>query len=297
MAHQSVLLQEIIASLCLHTGGTYLDGTFGAGGHSRHIARKIGREGRLIALDQDKTVFGEDIVSELSTLTQFTPVVENFRNVKQVLEKLHVHEIDGAILDLGLSSTQLDASGRGFSFQRDEPLQMTFMHDPDTITVTASDIANDWSEESIVTILQGFGEERFARRIARGIVEARKTKSIDSTGQLVEIIRQHTPGWYHHGRTHFATRTFQAFRMAVNDELGAIESGLDAICVSLAQEGRMAVISFHSIEDRLVKQLFRRYSEKELVKMVTKRPVSPSEDELKDNPRSRSAKLRVIEKL
>lgn len=297
MTHKSVLLQEVIESLHLHEGGIYVDGTFGAGGHSRQIACIIGKKGHLISLDQDATVFNEEIIRAISKDTQFTPVVENFGNMKAALETLNMERIDGAMFDLGLSSTQLEESGRGFSFQRDEPLWMTFKNAPQKEDVTAIDIVNHWSEESIATILKGFGDERFARSIARGIVEARGVAPINTTGRLVEIIRQHTPGWYHRGRTHFATRTFQALRMAVNDELGVIERGIRGVFDLLVPKGRIAVITFHSIEDRLVKQLFRDLKEQGLVEMVTKKPIVPGEAELQENPRARSAKLRVIEKL
>lgn len=297
MTHKSVLLQEVIESLNLHRGGTYVDGTFGAGGHSRQIARTIGKEGHLISFDQDATVFNGEIIRAISEDTRFTHIVENFGNVKAALETLNMERIDGAMFDLGLSSTQLEESRRGFSFQRDEPLWMTFKNAPQKEDVTAIDIVNHWSEESIATILKGFGDERFARSIARGIVEARGIAPINTTGALVEIIRSHTPGWYHRGRTHFATRTFQALRMAVNDELGVIERGIRGVFELLAPEGRIAVITFHSIEDRLVKQLFRDLKEQGLVEMVTKKPIVPSEAELRENPRARSAKLRIIEKL
>lgn len=297
MTHKSVLLQEVIESLNLHRGGTYVDGTFGAGGHSRQIARTIGKEGHLISFDQDATVFNGEIIRAISEDTRFTHIVENFGNVKAALETLNMERIDGAMFDLGLSSTQLEESRRGFSFQRDEPLWMTFKNAPQKEDVTAIDIVNHWSEESIATILKGFGDERFARSIARGIVEARGIAPINTTRALVEIIRSHTPGWYHRGRTHFATRTFQALRMAVNDELGVIERGIRGVFELLAPEGRIAVITFHSIEDRLVKQLFRDLKEQGLVEMVTKKPIVPSEAELRENPRARSAKLRIIEKL
>src|SRR3989339_634498 len=297
MTHKSVLLQEVIESLNLHKGGTYVDGTFGAGGHSRQIARAISHEGHLISFDQDETVFNEAIVRAISEDTRFTHVVENFGNAKAALVKLDIQHIDGAMFDLGLSSTQLEESGRGFSFQRDEPLWMTFKHSPKEEDVTAIDIVNHWSEESIATILKGFGDERFARSIARGIVEARSTGEIRTTSELVEIIRTNTPGWYQHGRTHFATRTFQALRMAVNDELGVIEKGIRGVFELLSPGGRISVISFHSIEDRLVKQLFRDMNNEGLVEMITKKPIVPSDEELKENPRARSAKLRVIQKL
>ena len=297
MSHISVLLHETIDALRLKEGMTIIDGTFGAGGHSTEIAKRIGKTGQLISFDADASVFTEVKVQELECLTQFTGVVENFRNAGEVLKRLEIGAIDGAIFDLGLSSTQLEASGRGFSFLRDEPLAMTFQSTPSADDVTALTVVNDWSQDSIATILKGFGEERFSRAIAEGIVEARKVGEITRTGRLVEIIHDNTPGWYHRGRTHFATRTFQAIRMAVNDELGVIGAGINGIVPFVNVGGRIAVISFHSIEDRVVKRLFLDLVEKEIFAKVTKKPIIPGDEELKVNPRSRSAKLRVIEKL
>ena len=293
--HKSVLLQESITSLNLHDGSIVVDGTFGAGGHSTAIARIIGKTGTLISFDADKSVFSEEKVQELERLTTFISVVDNFRNVDEALKHL---EIDGALFDLGLSSTQLEVSGRGFSFQRDEHLQMTFKNDPDESEgdVTASVILNNWSEDSIATILKGFGEERFARSIAQGIVLQRAESLIESTKELVEIIEASTPKWYQRGRTHVATRTFQALRMAVNDELGAVAQGLTSAFAHIKSGGRLSVISFHSLEDRVVKHLFRNLIEKGEAIRVTKKPTIPSDEELKENPRARSAKLRVIEK-
>ena len=293
--HKSVLLQESITSLNLHDGSIVVDGTFGAGGHSTAIARIIGKTGTLISFDADKSVFSEEKVQELERLSTFISVVDNFRNVDEALKHL---EIDGALFDLGLSSTQLEVSGRGFSFQRDEPLQMTFKNDPDESEgdVTASVILNNWSEDSIATILKGFGEERFARSIAQGIVLQRAESLIESTKELVEIIEASTPKWYQRGRTHVATRTFQALRMAVNDELGAVAQGLTSAFAHIKSGGRLSVISFHSLEDRVVKHLFRNLIEKGEAIRVTKKPTIPSDEELKENPRARSAKLRVIEK-
>jgi 16S rRNA (cytosine1402-N4)-methyltransferase len=255
----------------------------------------IGKTGHLIAFDQDASVFTDARLNELKRLTNFTPIVANFRHMSAELARHKVTTINGALFDLGLSSTQLEESGRGFSFQRDEPLQMTFNAKPGKDDVTAETILNHWSEESIATILQGFGEERFARSIARNIVSARESGGVHRTGELVEVIHRSTPLRYQHGRTHFATRTFQALRMAVNDELGAIEDGIRGVVPLLAHDGRVAVISFHSIEDRLVKHLFRTLAQVEhAVTLVTKKPITPSEGEVEDNPRSRSAKLRVI---
>ncbi len=296
MSHVSVLLRPAVDALNLAKGMTVVDGTFGFGGHSRAIAKELGKDGRLISFDADASVFAESTVKEIEMLTTFMPVAENFRNIVEALERLHVTEINAALLDLGLSSTQLEASGRGFSFQKDEPLLMTFNTQPGEDDVTAQVIVNRWKPETIATVLQGFGDERYGWRIAQGIVAARKIGEITTTFQLVDIIKQSTPTGYHHGKTHFATRTFQALRMAANDELGAIEKGIDGAFVNLMKGGRIAVISFHSIEDRLVKQLFKKKVDEGSAKAVFKKPLTPDDDELMANPRARSAKLRVIEK-
>ena len=298
MAHKSVLLQEVIESLEPEAGGVFVDATFGGGGHSRALAELIGEKGHLIAFDQDASVFPEVSIREFERLTNFTPVVANFRNIGEKLNRLKVAVVNGAVFDLGLSSVQLEKSGRGFSFQRDEPLRMTFKEKPEKSDVTAETILNNWSEENIAAILLGFGEERFHRSIAKKIVTTRKAGPLKRTGQLVEVIRQATPIRYQHGRTHFATRTFQALRMAVNDELGAIEEGILGIIPFLKSSGRVAVITFHSVEDRLVKRLFRTLDKEEhTLSPVTKKPIIPSVSEVKRNPRARSAKLRVVEKL
>src|SRR3989338_2805354 len=204
MAHRTVLLHETIESLKLKAGDVVLDATFGGGGHSRALAQLVGAKGRLIAFDADRSVFTPELTEELTRLTRFTQVVANFRDLAGELAMLEVQKIDGAIFDLGLSSTQLEESGRGFSFQRDEPLHMTFKANPEEGDVTAEIILNRWSEENIAVILRGFGEERYARSIAKAIVAARKSGPLRRTGELVEVIHQATPSRYHHGRTHFA---------------------------------------------------------------------------------------------
>jgi 16S rRNA (cytosine1402-N4)-methyltransferase len=201
------------------------------------------------------------------------------------------------MLDLGLSSEQLESSGRGFSFMRNEPLLMTMVKDPDTSTLTARDIVNTWQEEMLHNIISGFGEERYAKRIARKITEARKRRGIETTWQLVEIIRQAVPISYQRGRLHFATKTFQALRIAVNDEINSLKEFLQNGFEYLAREGRMAIICFHSVEDRMVKNFNREKQKAGRAKIITKKPIVPSFDEIKDNPRSRSAKLRILEKL
>lgn len=290
------MYQESLDALLLAPGKTIIDGTFGAGGHSRGIAEKIGKKGTLIAFDQDGEVFTKPIVDEIRSFTNFIPVIANFRTMAHELSQQKIDHIDGVLLDLGLSSTQLEVSGRGFSFQRDEPLAMTFSDKPEEQLVTAETVVNNWSRETITEILRGFGEEQFAWRIAGAIVEARTKSAIKTTNELVAIIKGAVPGWYQHGRTHFATRTFQALRMAVNDETGSAEEGMRSAFALLAPKGRLAVISFHSIEDRLVKQTMKDLAEHAGGTLVTKKPIIAGDEELSENPRSRSAKLRIIEK-
>jgi len=294
--HKSVLLQEVITAILPKDGGVFVDATFGAGGHSRSLANAIGRTGHLIAFDADETVFSDEQMKKLAELTHFEPIIANFRTAGEKLSQRPGVLIDGAIFDLGLSSTQLEESGRGFTFQKNEPLEMTFQSAPGASDTTAFIVVNEWSEESITTILRGFGEERFARGIAKKILETRKLGSIKTTAELVEIIHESTPGWYQRGKTHFATRTFQAIRMAVNDELGAIEAGIIGVVSHMRPGARIAIISFHSIEDRTVKQLLKRLVAEGQLVAITKKPITASEGELKENPRARSAKLRVAEK-
>ncbi len=294
--HISVLFDECISGLNLKGGETVIDGTFGAGGHSLGIAKIISKTGTLVAFDQDADVFEKEIVKEISSLTNFVGIVSNFRNMKEETKNRSIESVDGVLLDLGLSSTQLERSGRGFSFNRDEPLYMTFSDKPKDELITAEVIVNEWEEETIANILYGFAEEKFSRKIARGIVEARKLKRIETTGELVDIINNSVPAFYKKGRTNPATRTFQAIRMAVNDELGSAEDGMISAFELLKVGGRLLVISFHSIEDRLVKNTMKKLQDEFKGKILTKKPIEASDEELERNPRSRSAKLRIIEK-
>jgi 16S rRNA (cytosine1402-N4)-methyltransferase len=295
--HRSVLLQEVIDALAPKEGGVFVDGTFGGGGHSEAIAARVGSRGRVVSCDADEGVFTQERISTLSQLTQFTHVVKNFRHVADILRDEGIKEIDGALFDLGLSSTQLEESGRGFSFQRDEPLEMTYRRTSTKDDVTAYSVVNLWSAESLATILRGFSDERFAKSIAEEIVRSRAIAPIERTHQLVEIIMRATPKWYQRGRSHVATRTFQAIRMAVNDELGVIGEAVRGVLPYVLPGGHIAIITFHSTEDRLVKQLFRELSTHGEVRLVHKKPVIASENELETNPRARSAKLRVIQKM
>lgn len=293
--HKSVLLQETVIGLNLPKDGVVVDGTFGGGGHSQFVSQNF-PEVKIIAIDQDKGAW-EKAKDKFTNIKNVVFHNNNFRQIKDVLEKDGLEKVDGIILDLGLSSDQLDASGRGFSFMRDEPLLMTMKENPSLEDITAKDIVNSWKEENLADIIYGYGEEQFSRRIAKGIVEARKIKPIETTFELVEIINKSVPSLYKKGKIHPATKTFQALRIAVNDELGAIEEGLKNGFEVLKSKRRMSIISFHSLEDRIVKRFFKGKEKNGEGILINKKPIIASEIEIKENPRSRSAKLRIIEKI
>lgn len=283
--HTTVLLHESIDGLNLHAGSVYLDGTLGSAGHAilaeEKGARVIGIDRDEGALARSRERLGKDAIL----------IHESYRNLDKVLSDLGISAIDAMMLDLGLSSDQFETSGRGFTFQKDEPLLMTF---DEKAELTAREIVNTWDEENIADIIYGYGEERYARRIAKKIVESRP---IDTTFALVEVIKQATPFFYQHGRLHPATKTFQALRITVNDEINALKDGLKKGFNALSKNGRMAVISFHSLEDRIVKNFFRDRARENTGFMHTKKPIVVSDEERVRNPRSRSAKLRIIEKI
>ncbi len=301
--HKPVLYQEIIHALQPKTPGRYVDGTVGAGGHARGILEACAPDGRLLGLDVDP----QALTAARETLAPYGPravlLQASYTALPRALQQLGWDAVDGILLDLGVSSMQLDQPERGFTFQHDAPLDMRF--DPHH-GMTAADLLNTASESEIAGILFRYGEEPQARRIAQNIVKARPVRT---TAQLAEIVRKAYPG---HSRMHPATRTFQALRIAVNDELGAVEDVLPKAVRALRPGGRLAVISFHSLEDRIVKDFFRSESKdlvnppyeqiyeaerKATLKEINRKPVTPSEEELQANPRSRSAKLRVAEKV
>ncbi|MDO8510136.1 MAG: 16S rRNA (cytosine(1402)-N(4))-methyltransferase RsmH [bacterium] len=296
MSHTSVLLHEAIEGLAIKPGDVILDGTLNGGGHSAAICERFGEEVQVIGLDLDR----EAIERAKTKLANCNVIIErsNFRNLSRVLDRHGIKNINKMLLDLGLSSDQLEVSGRGFSFRLDEPLLMTFKSEKDlgSSDMTARDIVNDWEEESIANVLYGYGEERFARRIARAIVEARKTGPIETTGELVRVIESAVPRGYRHGKIHPATRSFQALRIAVNDELGALREALAEGFSRLSSGGRVAIISFHSLEDRIVKNMFKDFSKSGQAILITKKPIIPSLEEVQINPRARSSKLRIVEK-
>ncbi|MCK9344553.1 MAG: 16S rRNA (cytosine(1402)-N(4))-methyltransferase RsmH [Candidatus Pacebacteria bacterium] len=289
--HISVLLHEATDGLALNEGATVFEGTVGLGGHSRILCEKIGKTGFFVGTDadQDSLTIAEERLKDLPCKKLF--VCDNFRNIDTVLAGANVESVDAILLDIGLSNRQLEVAPRGFSFMRDEPLLMTFRSSGEGLT--AREIVNEWAEESIADIIYGYGEERYSRRIAKAIVEAREIEPIETSGQLAEIVKQCVPK-FGFSKIHPATKTFQALRIAVNDELGALREGLAKGFAHLAPGGRMAVISFHSLEDRIVKEFFRQKAQEGEGTLVTKKPIVPSDSEVKENPKSRSSKLRII---
>ena len=291
--HRSVLLHEAIEALSIQENDIVVDGTLGGAGHAKEIAQHLGPGGTLIGFDLDRDAIERAHVALEKSACAVHLIESNFRNLDTELHARGVEAVDKALFDLGWSSFQLDA-GRGFSFQKDEPLRMTYSKEENGLT--AEIVVNTWAEESLADVIYGFGEERFARRIAQHIVEARAKKRIETSSQLAEIIKAAVPAAYRFGRIHPATKTFQALRIAVNDELGAIDQGIRSAWRMLRANGRIAVITFHSIEDRAVKHLFRALS-LENGQLLTKKPQRPSAEEISENPRARSAKLRVLQKL
>ncbi len=294
--HKGVLLNEVIGGLNLKAKSIFIDGTFGGGGHSSEICKKYPNV-KILAIDQDKNAWKKAQSKFKGLACDISFHNSNFRDLEKVLAKEGLEKVDGVLLDLGLSSDQLENSGRGFSFMKSEPLLMTMKENPGPEDLTAKDIVNSWSEENLADIIYGYGEERFSRRIAKGIVDARQKMKIENTFDLVSIIEKSLPSIAKKGRIHPATKTFQALRIAVNDELNTLDMGMQKGFEVLKKGGRIAVISFHSLEDRMVKRFFKvRVDNKEAI-FINKKPIIAGVDELKINPRARSAKLRVIEKI
>ncbi|MBM3272566.1 16S rRNA (cytosine(1402)-N(4))-methyltransferase RsmH [Candidatus Kaiserbacteria bacterium] len=290
VAHRSVLLHEAIEGLALNGDDTVVDATLGGAGHAAAIAGRLSSAGTFIGFDLDHDAIGRAQDALAGAPANVLLIESNFRNLKRELASRGIDSVTKVLFDLGWSSFQLSV-GRGFSFLRDEPLLMTYTADPSALT--AEEIVNEWEESSLADVIFGWGEERYARRIAKRIVETRSLTPIMTTFQLVAVIKEAVPATYRYGPIHPATRTFQALRIAVNDEMGALEEGLAAAWDMLAPGGRIAVITFHSIEDRIVKQAFLRYSQADGTR-ITRKPIVPSAAELVENPRARSAKLRII---
>ena len=295
--HVPVLLQPTIELLDINDGETVVDATLGLGGHAKEMAKRIGKQGLLVGFDADAGLLAKAKKNLGDVDCRKIFINTNFRNIKSALDKEGIETVDKVLFDLGLNSEQFDESGRGFTFQKNEPLLMTLASEITKETLTAREIVNEWSEESLADIIYGYGEERMSRRIAKAIVEARKKKAILTTFDLVEVIRQAVPVFYTKKRIHFATKTFQALRIVVNDELGALQDGLTGAWEKLSHGGRVAVLSFHSLESRAVKNFNKVKVAEGTGKLVNKKAIGPEREEELANPRSRSAQLRVIEKI
>ena len=307
--HKPVLLDECLEALAIRPDGIYLDGTLGRAGHSLEIARRLTDGGWLIGVDRDETALAaaEERLAEFRD--RVTLVHSNFSNIHDILDRLGLDKIDGMLFDLGVSSPQLDDAGRGFSYMQDAPLDMRMDR---TASLTAREVVNFWSYEELRRILFEYGEERYAPAIARSIVREREQAPIETTGQLTEIIKKAMPPAALREKQHPAKRSFQAIRIAVNGELDELEPMMEAAADRLNPGGRLAVISFHSLEDRIIKKTMQRLAtgcicpsefpvcvcgKKPKMKLVTRKPVVSTAAELEYNPRARSAKLRVAEKV
>ncbi len=306
--HKSVLLQECIENLNIRPDGIYVDGTLGGGGHSYEICRHLSEEGKLIGIDQDAAAIAAAGNRLKAFEKQVTIVRSNYCDMKDRLTELGITSVDGVILDLGVSSYQLDDAGRGFTYREDAPLDMRMdQRQP----LTAKDVVNGYPEMELYRVIRDYGEDRFAKNIARLIVRARENHAIETTGELIEIIKAAIPARVRETGGHPAKRTFQAIRIEVNRELEVLEHSLDTMIDLLNDGGRICVITFHSLEDRIVKDVFRRNEnpctcpktfpvcvcgKRPKGSVITRKPIVPSEGEQEDNPRSKSAKLRVFER-
>ena len=291
--HQSVLLEEVLALLDPLPGQVVVDATLGNGGHALEILKRIGPQGRLIGIDQDPEAI-KRAKENLKSFSRVDYIHENFSRLDQILISLNLRHVDAVLLDIGISSEQLEVASRGFSFMKEGPLDMRM--NPSG-PITAKDLVNDLSQEELENLFWKYGEERWGRRIAYAICEERLKSPIETTDALVRIIQKAVPKRFHFKGKHPATRVFQALRIKVNEELESLDQALSKVPALLSKGGRFAVISFHSLEDRKVKQTFRAWADKKEMKLLTKKAVKPTEVEIEKNPRSRSARLRVVEKI
>jgi len=293
--HIPVLKKEVLQYLDPGQNENFVDCTIGEGGHTKLILEKNAPEGKVLGIDLDPA----QVESDKWLMADFRErlILENnsYANLQEIIERTNFGPVNGILLDLGMSSVHLDKSTKGFSFQLDQSLDMRY--DDRLNDLTAEKIINDWSEERIEKIIEEYGEEKFARRIAAKIVEERKKGRIKSTFQLVKIIKEVIPGRLQNGKIHCATRTFQALRIAVNAELENVERVLPQVISVLAAGGRIVIISFHSLEDRIVKNFLNQESKKGLIKILTKKPITAADSEIRENHRSRSAKLRAAVKI
>lgn len=293
--HQSVLVKEVIESLNLKPGKFIIDGTINGGGHSREILKRISPKGLLLGIDLDGEIIKEtrDIIIEESKKLNSKVIImkENYSNLADILKNNNLGLADGLLLDLGFSFWHLDKSGRGFSFLKDEPLSMKY--DYDNKGKIVKDFLNQATSNQIYEVIKKYGEEKFALRIAKKIIEFRKNKTIKTTKDLVDIINNAVPKFYKYQRLNPATKTFQALRIYINNELENLKMVLENLKNIVKKGGRVAIISFHSLEDRLVKNYFKKMEKNNEIKILTKKPIIPTKEEILANPKSRSAKLRV----
>ena len=307
-SHKSILLNEVINSLNIKADGIYADGTLGGGGHSYEIAKRLSDKGRLIGIDQDEAAIkaaGERL-KEFTDKGIATIVRDNYRNIKAVLREVGIESVDGILLDLGVSSYQFDEADRGFSYRYDAPLDMRM---DQRSQLSAKEIVNGYSEADLFRILRDYGEEKFAKNIAKHIVLARTDKPIETTFELNEIIKESIPAKMRAGKGHPSKQTFQAIRIECNGELDVLKEALEDMISLLRPDGRLAIITFHSLEDRMVKNKFKDLANpcicppsfpvctcnrKPLGETLTRKPILPGEEEMEENPRSKSAKLRVF---
>ncbi|MCB7318287.1 16S rRNA (cytosine(1402)-N(4))-methyltransferase RsmH [Lacrimispora sp. 210928-DFI.3.58] len=305
--HKSVLLYETVGSLNIKPGGCYVDGTLGGGGHASEVAKRLG-SGRLIGIDQDADAIAAAAKRLRTVEDKVTIVRSNYENIKRVLEDLHIEKVDGIYLDLGVSSYQLDTAARGFTYREDAPLDMRMDQREER---TAADIVNSYDEMELYRIIRDYGEDRFAKNIAKHIVKAREEHPIETTGELAEIIKGAIPAKVRATGGHPAKRTFQAIRIELNRELAVLEASIDTMIDLLKPGGRLSIITFHSLEDRIVKTRFR-INESPCIcppdfpvcvcgraskgRVITRKPILPTKEELEENSRSKSAKLRVFER-
>lgn len=307
-AHIPVMFDSCMAGLAIKPDGVYVDGTLGGGGHSSGICERLSEKGRLIGIDRDQDALRAAKARLADYACQKDFVQCNYAEIKAVLQQLHVEKIDGALLDLGVSSFQLNNPARGFSYMQDAPLDMRMDQEE---TFSAYDVVNGYDEQQLKEIIKAYGEERWAARIAAFIVKARQAQPLQTTGQLVDVIKAAIPAKARREGPHPAKRTFQAIRIAVNDELGRLSGAIEDFCDVLAPGGRICVITFHSLEDRIVKEVLHRRANPCTcppefpvcvcgkvadIRKVTGKPIVPNEEEIENNPRARSAKLRIGEK-
>ena len=305
--HVSVLLDEVIEGLKIKPDGVYVDGTLGGAGHSFHICEKLGPQGRLIGIDQDEDAIAAATERLKPYQDRVTIVRDNYVNMPAVLKKLGIEKVDGILLDIGVSSYQLDTAERGFTYKENAPLDMRM---DNRQSMTAEDIVNDYSEMELYRVIRDYGEDQFAKNIAKHIVAARAGKRITTTGELAEIIKASIPAKFRQNG-HPAKKTFQAIRIELNHELEVLEDSIDQMVDLLAEDGRLCIITFHSLEDRIVKNKFRDNvntctcppdfpvcvcGNKPKGTVITRKPILPGEEELSRNPRSKSSKLRIFER-